>query len=869
LHSGIFFRAELKSYFRTADAWKSADQDAKPTNEELSRIAFSGLFLNTAHIVKAKTSRGNLQYFSLHTGVLGNCSRGSALTHHPNPPDWIVYDRVLQIPITLFLSCNQIRPEWIEAENPDFYKSCLEKRSQLPTTLTKCVSSEIIVSLLGKFYSNVQILQNELDSFIESDLDSGCLTIYCARNKVSQVDSLLDQKIRAAIVHLEEKVIELDYLGGCRLLIGQGYQVKDVLFYDDFVTVFVRNLVTGFQEEDLRDFVLDLVRNSKDRRIRQIQIFRGTGSGNGLITFHSKETAQEFHQKVSNQELYVQGQRVQTNPSLGKRKGMSVEIMGKLKFSWSTAPSKQQAKIWFKSGAEANRFIENAGRYLEGATIHGVGVKNDPHNRKTMHTPTMRIQAPKGYPMPARFRFDLDRIQLMSEMERRLLEYPVTVKSIPISLDEYGIKDALRHFKVERVRLDRHPVSEETKANNDVSQSLLPVQKWLNEAPNSTFEDKDSGRKGVWIDFKRLGLLREAYREIVSSAPWRDMEKCYGQPKRLEIEYFYTATILRELYQIFETEIQSIIDYATSLKIRVVNSAQNQSRGQNRSKFVYVKFQGQSQAHFPEIQERMEAVTACTKYESDHIHLLFTRTGKVALTRFRYWEYMFTSVHSQGVWIYGDAELRARIVEKLNGIVKHLKELDFLDYQIPLNKKVVRSNRDKGHIEKELGRVKPLEFAAIVGSTVMVSGRSADVAKLEKILREKQYIFNQHRQKFLPESKLGECGLCFTEPEDGKYVVTTGCKGNGGDNCCCGRVFCLDCIQPMFDQIPPVFPLKCPTCETELVINDILKWALPGSLRKVMEVSVGDYRQKNSEKIRSCPKPGCEQLLPTGSTTKG
>jgi hypothetical protein len=338
------------------------------------------------------------------------------------------------------------------------------------------------------------------------------------------------------------------------------------------------------------------------------------------------------------------------------------------------------------------------------------------------------------------------------------------------------------------------------------------------------------------------------------------MKKPFGQPGRLEMEYVYTASIHNELHKVLEKDIQKIVDHARSQKIHIIPTKQQKTT----ARFTFLRFQSTTESHFPELRQRIEESTACTRFTSDHIHLLFSFTGNEKLDKFQFKRYLFTSYHSQSIWIYGPNELRPKIVTELDALVEKIKSFEVLDRPIALNKKVInvtKSGQDRDNVLKLCSRVKTLELCRLVGAKLYVSGSNDSVKSLETLLAEKKFLFTPFASR-LREGLKKECGICFTPP-DGKYMLTTSCKKE------CDGIFCVECIQPMFDLKPTPFPLQCPTCESPLVINDIQKWASTGSLRKVMEVAVRDYKEKNSNRILSCPKPGCDQLLAVESIVKG
>lgn len=815
-----------------------------------------------------------LQYYSLHTGVVGTCSFSSAIARHPNPPEWIIYDRVLQVPTTLFLICNRVTENWIEEENKDFYKICKEKSSDLPTSIVKYISQEVLITLAGKFFSNMHALEIELNGSIEVGIDSGHLALFCPRNRISKAEKLLNERIKSVVTQLEDRVIEQDYLGGLRLLLGKGYKVQGLLFMEEFLTVFVRNLPLFFSETDLRKAISHVMEDN-DEGINQIQLLHQQKFTTAIVTFHKKEAALAFHQKFHQVTVNDRSLKIYTNPSLSRHKGVFQEIIGKLKFSWAVAQSTQKAKIWFRNGSDANRFIEYAGTFLSNAIIHGVDGCNDYSSTRPLRSgkgnanpknkpPLLKISAPKSVPMSARFRFDIDRINLMPENLRRDFEYAVHVKNIPLRMDEYEIMEALSHLNVTYVRVLRHQESHNASAVDSESlkvEMLLPVMDLLkNTSQQSEFHDKIAQRAGINFYFKRVGLLRDVYRKIVSSERWREMRKPYGQPGRLEMEYIYTASIHNELYMVLEKNIGKILEYAKTNNINVMPSKKENSI----SRFTFLRFQATTERQFPEIRLRLEEVISCTKFRSEQIHLLFTFTGNQKLEQFPFKQYLFSSYQSQSIWIYGPAELRQDIVTELEKVVQKIKSFDILDHPITLNKKllnVTKFPQDREKVLRICAKVNSLESFLLKGSKLYVSGPNESVEKVTNLLSAQKFIFTPFPSR-KQERLIQECGICFTPPDEA-YVITTSCDAK------CSGIFCLECIRPMFDLQPPPFPLNCPSCQFPFVINDILKWASPKSLQKVMEMAVRDYKEKNTDSILSCPKPGCDQLLAAASLAKG
>lgn len=162
-------RTELLKQLKRTKIWKSVkSQNKLPTNLEVQELMCSGYFPQSARVIYSKNVDTSIEYFSVESEVAGRLDFRSTLKLLDiEAPKWIVYDKIVRLPNTIFPIASVMDDVWLKETNPDFYMMCLKKIEALPThRIVKSISQVSFRMIVGKNFCNVDSLEKELGCLV-------------------------------------------------------------------------------------------------------------------------------------------------------------------------------------------------------------------------------------------------------------------------------------------------------------------------------------------------------------------------------------------------------------------------------------------------------------------------------------------------------------------------------------------------------------------------------------------------------------------------------------------------------------------------------------------------------------------------------
>ncbi|KAE9040749.1 hypothetical protein PR003_g7292 [Phytophthora rubi] len=288
---------ELHKTLSRAKSWgySAVGGNGNPSDDQLRRLITAGYFLNAAvnkPKVAGKLSRGGPQYFALYSGVLGSLFYGTSMhlleKRSGTLPSWILFDSILRLDTTTHLKlATPIDEAWIKEESQEFYDMCMSKRSELPVETIEFdnLSFTLLRSLFGKAFQQINRWEAQLKCTMSIDRNTNTLTVYCAPVNEPQIRASLDKRISALKTRLEEESIEEVYLGTTRVILGNGFEVRELLFDKDFAAVTVRNLADQTDRE-VEKRLMQWVKRAKSSAasVRSVEILRHNNSGTASVS---------------------------------------------------------------------------------------------------------------------------------------------------------------------------------------------------------------------------------------------------------------------------------------------------------------------------------------------------------------------------------------------------------------------------------------------------------------------------------------------------------------------------------------------------------------------------------------------------------
>lgn len=477
-------RTELISQLKKTKIWsKCRFQNKMPTNLDVQELMCSGYFIQCARVFYSKNANSPVEYFSIESGVAGRLDFRSSLNllDIAQPPKWIVYDRIVRLPNTIFPLASIMDEGWLKETNFDFYKMCVKRTEDLPTDLIeKSISQVSFRMIVGRNFCNVDALEKELGCLLTGNADTGKMHLYCAPIKKIKIQQQIQTKIEDALIDIKKQVIEENYKGETRLVIGEGYEVQDILFEKEFTTFYIKN-VNEFTDEAVLKNLLTL----NNERLASIDFNHYEKTYTAVAKFSSKADAKSAYDRISRIDA------LNVTPCFGVSNGVRHGLTSRLTLTWPTAASKGIANIFFNTAVDANHFLDNihyiyptVGVHVTGQTQRNAQLKSHRMRPNVIQTPLTYSQLPR-HQLGCRFRFDVDAIDKMSNKHQ--LNYKVTLTGLQLSVDKFELTTLFSVYSPKNII-----VVYEDFTVPDTGNGLSAEQKSFKLTPLKRFMDSDT-----------------------------------------------------------------------------------------------------------------------------------------------------------------------------------------------------------------------------------------------------------------------------------------------------------------------------------------------------------------------------------------
>jgi hypothetical protein len=453
----------------------------------------------------------------------------------------------------------------------------------------------------------------------------------------------------------------------------------------------------------------------------------------------------------------------------------------------------------------------------------------------------------------------------------------VTIVELPRHIDEAEIYRRVKPTVPKWVKVDRkldsasEALYEDGISDADLEAKLAPLKELIPEIAYTRFYlDKNLVRGIIYIAANDKIALQKASKVDCFSV----FGTKFGQPYRLEIEYHHTTSIHSDLYAFIKGDVAVIKELAYKKGAMVWDSSERKTNNNNKnasqstnmkSKFILVKFRSCNPDLIRQLQQNLEKISNCTKFNHEKLHLLFTHTGKLELERMAKTSLIYWNARNNCVFIYGSEKVQEKVKKQLQLAIEIISSIAVLDGPLMVSKKKLNLAGGKGKASDVGKIVRMCQSSGIyhydfVGNRILASGSEEAFAKLKQTLAKDGLLFEKQPSQLSKMRGRPDCMICFMPP-DSDFVRSSVCP----------HAFCVDCIQGLFDMVPPQFPVKCQGegCGMLLGIGDIVKTAKKQSLKKILEVAVTKYQEEHPSEVFTCPKQECSQLLSATEKTLG
>lgn len=539
-----------------------------------------------------------------------------------------------------------------------------------------------------------------------------------------KINEQIQLKIEDALTEIKKQVIEDNYIGETRVVIGEGYQVHEVLFAKEFTTFYIKNVSKNLDKATLKQLL-----TWNNERIASLEC---TNHDTAVAKFSSKTDAKTAYER------FLKISEWTVTPSYGVSNGIRHGLTCRLKLTWPTATSKGIANIFFNTPAGANLFLDNV-RYIypnvfvrvTGETQRNAQLKLQGLKPNTIQVPLTNLEYQQG----CRFRFDVAAIDKMTNKHQ--LFYKVTLSDLKRSVDKFELMTTLSAFGPKNIIVEYEHFDAPDVGNGltpeEKSNKLKHLRRFMTpDTKTSDFFNRNTGVAGICIFFTNNSSAKEAYNHAKAAYNSQKPDP-FLAPHRLEIEYTHTTSIQIGLYKFLQSQLNALQKTARD---RGINSVTDTI--QDNSKTVIIRFHTGKHSLLDWMQEKLDELIRPTKFNCPHADVLFKWTGQLELMKFSKHTYVNWSDESRLIWVYGSVEVKEKSCKVIEQIANRLHSLDVLDREIWLNKTVRINGKEGRNITTKCKEAK-IDFYHFHGNKMYISGSQKSVDAVVEFLTRNKY----------------------------------------------------------------------------------------------------------------------------------
>lgn len=884
---------ELLNIFKYTKIWKSTDsnQDRTPNTEEVLKLFLAGFFLHAARKVNVK-GRGQcgINYFSIQSEVTGCLNFKSAfIANSDTAPDWILYDKILRLKSTLFPATSKIELGWIRDECPEFYNQCLQKENRIPTELLELKSSAACIrKVMGKMFVNLGRLEDEYNCLLIVDSSSASIKVLCSRTSAERIKARLESDLEKAKSSFLTDLNEEIYMRNTRIVVGAGYEIKSLLFKNEYTTLYLRNLSRDVCQEAVERIVYSKI--SSPSKIASILVIQQQDRNFAIIKCYTPADAQSLKLNLDSELLCGKAIEAVPRRSSDRNVQTSQAENTKLKLSWPLGPATGRAKIICSSAKEGNCLLQQL------RSLYSSIIKIDPIGDKISSVTVSSSKLPKVFRESTRkFKFvetssvnDGSSIQNENQYDIDKMVYVVQVVGLPLSADEIEVFRKIQlnlNFTPIRVKIDRKKVKENTtttsrqyqRGNGNFHLSKDRLQK-VEHIPShilihpdlitAEFIDSMCNRAVIIFNHPDSGAIEKIYTQSLIEK-YLSM-RVYEQPHRIELEHTITFSVHSDLYLFLKTEFKAAVKSIRKWNISVTESRPGTTNNiEKKNKFTIIRLRSGDKKRIIDYRKKLESLLNYEIFGGDEngdlMQNLYTFTGRMMMKNetetetFKKDCYLHWDNSRQRVYIYGKSSTAiANVKLRLNEIIKKIeewKQAGIFETELMLDKK---KNSNFKSMEHKLGNlIKSYNIPQwhMYGSNkIRLSGYSVESLEALKSQLQSEGILFQPKIRLNQVKIIDDCGLCFCEVES-QFMITS----------VCNHAYCMSCIQRMFrgeGGTINTFPIVCPTCSEKLPVCDISKAVPSTAIPTLIQTALSTFKLSGTGSAYDfCPKVGCNQLF--------
>ena len=820
-------RSTNKSLLKTTQAvetvWKlSTTQNKKPVDEsELALLLFRGMFLNYA----VRTQNG--QYHALRSKLIGRIHPGSVFRKLDLYPEFICFQNIFNLNSVMFINPIQCESEWLNDVSEEFRS--VVRREEPKKIEVGPKSASFLHQFVGKYGMLLREFEQSYDCMLEVDYTQKMLTAWTYKRNADEIKNEINRRFEQIRneAHLEVDQVPLN--SSTSLLIGVGGELVNIICSDEFCSVVFRGLASKRAVDKIREsFNLNYLRSF---RILQDQ---SAQNGNFVVhaTFSEPNIARDAKDRFDNE--LIEAQLVKCSPCNVLKPTAFKDITGQLKLMYGLGKSCGEANVTFLSAETANQAIDNLKQMFPTAIVNPIGRLAQQFARKTNN----------------------ENLPLLTNDKKRFISpqssacFSVRIKNLSFSIGEIDLKKHLLEFglKAHSIKVKRDAKVNQIAKNHLLEQivDFNDIVPFMNELKPTLCEFKDEKRLlyGVEVKYPRSQNTQQAYDFIIKNQN-QNIQINQSQVQ-VDVEFNGTYSFHKELYKLFEEEIEKIknsfIERPEVVRIEKKENTDNK----NQPKLVFF-IKTNTLEILKQIQARFEKIIECDIYLNSRNNLLFSRFGREEMN----WistnvSYLHWDNRTGVVRIYGTEANRAKAKSEIDSLIERIGSL--LEKTFILNREGI--NHFKKNKEDTLNIAGVYHVIRLI-KNLNVTGTEQGLASFEKEL-DRRGLRNLTRGRTgATTNNKNECPFCSCDLE--KPVTLSSCN----------HTACEECWSNMIEAEKYKLPIVCQyeKCNEPLFLNDLKRLAKNKTFTEIQEKALSDFVEKHNEEFLECPKVGCNQIF--------
>eukprot|EP00698_Gefionella_okellyi_P003095 TRINITY_DN128_c0_g3_i1.p1 TRINITY_DN128_c0_g3~~TRINITY_DN128_c0_g3_i1.p1 ORF type:complete len:1956 (-),score=417.65 TRINITY_DN128_c0_g3_i1:56-5923(-) len=829
---------ELRHALRSAQLWQG-EQTRQLADEQVVRLAFAGLFLNTAALVSSTS------YNAVMSNTIGIVPSSSALSLLTQRPQWICFQSILRTRAALLIGATAVQEDWFAKESQEFWAVFQERRSKMRTDAVTLsgLHQFALRAIIGRGRRDIDQLEEKLQCSLEPDFERGVLTAWCTPAHSKTVLAALESSKAKAIEAAANEFLEEPVTSSLRAVYGIGGEVTDLLFNDELITIVLRNLPPDLTSDEV---AAQLARYGT---VRAVELTGATRtSSQAKVTFYDKTAAITAKAALNNELWPKSAHLVDVHSGGHSHLAVSHGVTASLTVSWALSPSTGNASILMPTAVSCNAVFDQRAYLFPGMQVFIAGIRPGGKPPKVPLKPEQLAVMP---PLEAiSGRLDERLIQTVDSARAAKFQFRLVLKNVPAHMDEFDLNRIVMVWRPISVRVTRTPPVQKVTETGLAKfiQDLLPLipMSELSTTTCTSFLREKDLRAGFIVQYANTEQTVRAAALVKQSDIARRVE--HGQPMRVEPRFVCFTTLHEALAKRLTKELDTLKQLASQRQVTMTRL-----EPKTASTNVGFRFTAAEPEYFNYVRQYIDNLTSAHVFNHPQKDALFSLYGRKCMEQIsKDASHIFWNKFDRTIHLFGTDSERQDGEQRLNDVIADVLQVKEQKWLLKLNA-VEQVQKQLPALRKipdvklvELGRRALLVMASSDAAFAAVSAAVAD-----KVVPT--------RSK--PTGTEAFCECCYyTDPKPELQLKL------------CGHHFHHECIAPMVNSMTGTLklPVKCPAfcgCTAMLAWADIVSISSAENLKSLKYQAMQIYARSRPAILFKCPVATCLQYCPVTQDT--